>query len=151
MPVGKKSIQRAINAQNNTEQPVHKAPEKKEPELTVIELSAIGSEVGANIVASERLKSSMREYGVIEPILVVCDGKTCRLADGRKRYLAAKALGWTKIPAIVIQGDKSVFETLQRELNASVCREEAPSCNDIHEEKFRMISRISSEVSVELL
>ena len=157
MPVGKKSIQRAIDAQNKTEQSAPKAqakasaPAKKAPELTMVELSAISCEGRTGVYELEKLKSSMRAYGMIAPILLVCDGKTCRLADGYGRYLAAKELGWSKILAIVIPGNKAAFENLQRELSGSIRREEASACGSIHEEKFRVISRISSEVPVELL
>lgn len=157
MPVGKKSIQRAIDAQNKTEQLLPESRAKtsvfsrKEAELAMVELSSIDCEGRTGVYELERLKASMCEYGVISPILLVCDGKICRLADGYGRYLAAKELGWSKIPAVVISGDRFAFENLQRELKVSIGGKEPARCDDIHEEKFRMISRIGSEVPVELL
>ncbi len=155
MPVGKKSIQRAIDAQNRSEKsrPGESAAPKKEqrvPEFAMVALSAIDVEGRTGVYDRNALTNSVRTYGVIEPVLLVSDGKVCRLADGYGRYLAAKELGMERIPAVIIEGSRAAYEKLLREL-ASTAHRAAAGTDDIHEEKFRVISRISSEVPVELL
>jgi ParB family chromosome partitioning protein len=50
----------------------------------------------------EILKESMRNQGLIQPIVVVPKGDKFQLLVGQRRWLAAKGLGWDKIPAIVL-------------------------------------------------
>ncbi len=53
-----------------------------------------------------------REYeiraGLAEPLLVVKNGQKLILVDGHHRALAAKNLGWTKMPAYILQLEKEV-------------------------------------------
>lgn len=75
--------------------------------------------------ALEALAASIREHGVLQPIVVVKDEGQYKIVAGERRWRAAKLAGLEKIPAIVRTLDAqnrlelSVIENAQREdLNA---------------------------------
>jgi len=70
----------------------------------------------------EELSASIKEKGIIQPVVVRQVGEEFELVAGERRFLAAKKLGWERIPAII--GGKlskeemlefSLIENLQRE------------------------------------
>lgn len=69
----------------------------------------------------EELTDSIRENGVIQPILVVKDKNGYTIVAGERRWRAAKAAGLTKIPAIVKdytdnrKKQVALIENIQRE------------------------------------
>ncbi|HVP68074.1 MAG TPA: ParB/RepB/Spo0J family partition protein [Anaeromyxobacteraceae bacterium] len=73
----------------------------------------------------EELAASIREHGVVEPILVRRHGERYRIVAGERRWRAAQRAGLKEIPALVRDaGDREAFElalveNLQRaDLNA---------------------------------
>ena len=75
--------------------------------------------------ALEQLADSIREVGVLSPILVVEDGMRYRIVAGERRYRASRLAGLTSVPCIVRsmtteqQMEAALIENLQREdLNA---------------------------------
>jgi ParB family chromosome partitioning protein len=71
------------------------------------------------------LAASIREHGVIEPILVRRDGRGYRLVAGERRWRAAQRAGLKEIPAIIREASEreafelALVENLQRtDLNA---------------------------------
>ena len=68
----------------------------------------------------EELASSIKEYGVIQPILVRKFGEKYEIIAGERRYKASTMAGLTKIPAIVKNLDDkesskvALIENLQR-------------------------------------
>lgn len=73
----------------------------------------------------EELAASIREHGVVEPILVRRDGARYRIVAGERRWRAAQRAGLREIPAILREAsDREAFElalveNLQRaDLNA---------------------------------
>ncbi|HYG66789.1 MAG TPA: ParB/RepB/Spo0J family partition protein, partial [Anaeromyxobacteraceae bacterium] len=59
----------------------------------------------------EELAASMREHGVVEPILVRRDGAKYRIVAGERRWRAAQRAGLKEIPAIVRElNDREAFE-----------------------------------------
>ena len=75
--------------------------------------------------ALEALASSIREHGVLQPIVVTKEGDGYKIVAGERRWRAAKLAGLVKIPAIVRTLDAqnrlelSIIENAQREdLNA---------------------------------
>ena len=75
--------------------------------------------------AIEALAQSIREHGVLQPIVVVREDAQYRIVAGERRWRAAKLAGLDKIPAIVRTLDDqnrlelSLIENVQREdLNA---------------------------------
>lgn len=70
----------------------------------------------------EGLAQSIRENGILQPITVKkTDGKRFELVSGERRLRAARLVGFTKIPAIVVDIDEkdsavfSLLENLQRQ------------------------------------
>ncbi|MCG5125540.1 ParB/RepB/Spo0J family partition protein, partial [Candidatus Saccharibacteria bacterium] len=71
------------------------------------------------------LAESIREHGVLQPIVVVAEGNKYKIVAGERRYRASKMAGLEKIPAIIRtldaqnQLELSIIENAQREdLNA---------------------------------
>ncbi len=79
------------------------------------------------------LAASIKEYGVLSPILVrITEGGSYRLVAGERRFRACKLLGRETIPAVVDSGDddgvtlaKQIVENLQRQDLSSIERAEA--------------------------
>jgi ParB family chromosome partitioning protein len=73
----------------------------------------------------EELAASIREHGVVEPILVRKDGGKYRILAGERRWRAAQRAGLKEIPAVVREASEreafelALVENLQRaDLNA---------------------------------
>lgn len=78
-----------------------------------------------SVEALSALAESIREHGVLQPIVVVRDGGNYKIVAGERRYRASKMAGLEKIPAIIRTLDAqnrlelSIIENAQREdLNA---------------------------------
>ena len=71
--------------------------------------------------ALEELSNSIKEYGVLQPIILRDDGKSYTIIAGERRYKAAKLAGLEKIPAIIRTMDScevaliALVENIQRE------------------------------------
>ncbi len=68
--------------------------------------------------ALEELTASVRQRGILQPIIVKRDGDGYLIMAGERRYRAAKAAGLTVVPAIVRDDDANeiaLIENLQRE------------------------------------
>jgi len=53
----------------------------------------------------DELAESMRAVGLLQPITVVEHGGRFEVLVGHRRYLASRYLGWTEIPAMVVDGE----------------------------------------------
>jgi ParB family chromosome partitioning protein len=71
--------------------------------------------------AIDELANSIKEYGVIQPIIVTKKGKYYEIVAGERRWRASKRAGLTEIPAIIREDDErrnreiSLIENIQRE------------------------------------
>lgn len=69
----------------------------------------------------DELSDSISKHGVIQPIIVVKNGKTYQIVAGERRWRASKQAGLKKIPAIIREYDETkvmevaLIENLQRE------------------------------------
>ncbi|HSW60499.1 MAG TPA: ParB/RepB/Spo0J family partition protein [bacterium] len=65
------------------------------------------------------LAASIKQYGIIQPIVVKKEGSKYRIVAGERRFRAAKMAGLTEIKAILFKGEEdyqiSLIENLQRE------------------------------------
>ncbi|MBR4489620.1 ParB/RepB/Spo0J family partition protein [bacterium] len=65
------------------------------------------------------LAESIRQYGIIQPILVKKEGDFYRIVAGERRFRAAQMAGLSQVPVTVFKGDEeyqvSLIENLQRE------------------------------------
>lgn len=69
------------------------------------------------------LSASIKEKGIIQPVVVRQVGEEFELVTGERRFLAVKKLGWEKIPAI-ITGKLSKEEMLELSLIENLQRED---------------------------
>ena len=67
----------------------------------------------------KELADSIRQYGIIQPIVLKKDGGYYRIIAGERRYRAAKMIGMKEIKAVLFHGEEeyqvSLIENLQRE------------------------------------
>ena len=69
----------------------------------------------------DELANSIKEYGLIQPIIVTQKGKYYEIVAGERRWRASKRAGLKEIPAIVREDDErrnkeiSLIENIQRE------------------------------------
>lgn len=65
------------------------------------------------------LAESIKQYGIIQPILVKKEGALYRIIAGERRFRAAQLAGLTKVPVTIFKGEEeyqvSLIENLQRE------------------------------------
>jgi ParB family transcriptional regulator, chromosome partitioning protein len=86
----------------------------------------------------QNLANSIKEHGVIQPVVVVKDGDTYNLVVGERRWRAATRAGLSKIPALIRKKEEvrllemAIVENIQREdLNSM---EEAEALGQLAEE-----------------
>lgn len=67
----------------------------------------------------KELAESIKQYGIIQPIVVKKEGSKYRIVAGERRFRAAKMAGLTELRAILFKGEEdyqiSLIENLQRE------------------------------------
>ena len=136
-----------INALINTEMEDMKAskPAKKKTEEAVLELELDMIEPNRkqprkyfDETALEELAASLKQYGMIQPIVVKKSGDYYEIIAGERRWRAAKIAGLTKVPVVIKKWEEgeafeaALVENLQREdLNPM---EEAESYHRLQEE-----------------
>lgn len=138
MAVGKASIQRAMKAKLETiaeeKQSVQRSAAGRETGVSAMATTIkrdVSDEIQlqcpyipvADIIAEEvrltrTLLASIRTYGVIEPVLLYPSAEGYRILRGHRRVAAAKELGLTVVPAVVLQADAAKARLLHRELTA---------------------------------
>ncbi len=100
------------------------------------------------------LASSIREHGVVQPLVVVPRGEKFEIVAGERRYRAAQLAGLTRVPVVVRMKpsdrellELALVENLQREdLNAM---EEAEAFGRLKEEFSLTQEQIASRVGKE--
>lgn len=69
----------------------------------------------------EQLAESIREHGIVQPIVLKKEGSTYTIVAGERRWRASKSIGLKEIPAVIMElSDKqvleiSLIENIQRE------------------------------------
>lgn len=135
MALGKKGLGRGFESLIPTDlvaeefDPTRKE-DKKMSKLVELEITEVVRDEGQprrnfDKAALEELASSIREHGVLQPIVVVKQGGKYQIVAGERRWRASQLAGKTTIPAIVRTLDAqnklelSIIENAQREdLNA---------------------------------
>jgi ParB family transcriptional regulator, chromosome partitioning protein len=92
-----------------------------------------------NEASIEELARSVREHGIVQPLVVMRDGDRYKLIAGERRFRAAQKAGLTAVPVVVKDAVKStdvlqlaLVENIQREdLNPM---EEASAYYQLHDE-----------------
>ncbi|MGI0073784.1 MAG: ParB/RepB/Spo0J family partition protein [Nitrosotalea sp.] len=87
---------------------------KLEPEMPIDKIDVAKENVRkVQLTAGlDDLKGSIGELSLIQPVIVIAKGDRFKLIVGQRRFLAAKALGRTRIPALIIEPMDSVSQTL---------------------------------------
>ncbi|HUF17970.1 MAG TPA: ParB/RepB/Spo0J family partition protein, partial [Thermoanaerobaculia bacterium] len=107
-----------------------------------------------NEASIEELARSVREHGIVQPLLVTRQGDKFRLIAGERRFRAAKKAGLTTVPVVIKElaqeGDLlqiALIENIQREdLNPM---EEAVAYEQLHQEFGLTQEEISKKVGKE--
>lgn len=63
-----------------------------------------------SVEAMEGLKGSIREKGMLVPIVVVEEGEGYRLIAGSRRVLCARSLGLVRVPAMIVEAEQEWLE-----------------------------------------
>ena len=77
--------------------------------------------------ALAELKDSIFDVGLLAPISIAKQGTECRLLAGRRRFEACKQLGWTTIPARILDFRADKHAKARQELaglDENLCRED---------------------------
>ena len=102
------------------------------------------------------LAESIKQYGIIQPILVKKEGTVYRIVAGERRFRAAQIAGLTEVPVTIFKGEEeyqvSLIENLQREdLNpieiAEAYNELMERFNYTQDELSKKVGKSRSEVS----
>jgi ParB family chromosome partitioning protein len=90
--------------------------------LDIIDDPALAIRSNIDDESMDTLISSIRSFGVIQPILVKPVGERYEVIAGHRRLLASKAIGLLNIPAIVCNVDDITSEVMK--MHENFCRED---------------------------
>jgi ParB family chromosome partitioning protein len=120
----RKALGRGLNALLSADPPAV-ADENSEIAVDLIDPSPVQPRSHFDDRSLQELAMSIRENGIVQPVLVRPNGSRYELVAGERRWRAAKVAGMERIPAIIreIANDKvlelALIENIQREdLNA---------------------------------
>lgn len=158
MSIGKDSVKRAAA----TKKTAKHAEKKAETTIAEVAVADISYRSGK---ACPALAESIKENGVILPVILVKDGESLKVVDGAKRLNALKELGVTSVKAVILGDDaKKVKAELKKCGRASDCATECSgksvektagksvekavgtqSATDVKEEKFNLVKRLDED------
>lgn len=100
-----------------------------------------------------KMTESVKNYGVILPIIVTETPKGLKVVDGAKRLTALKELGIPTVKAVIIEDGKTVSGELKKFEKQEVVVEKIVEktvvkevvVDEIREEKFKIIKRLGEE------
>ena len=120
--MNRKALGRGLGALLGSDQIVSTGQESLELELDLIDPSTEQPRMRFDVEALERLAVSIREHGVVQPILVRRKGGRYELIAGERRWRAAQKAGLSTIPVIVKEVADS--DLLEIALTENVQRED---------------------------
>lgn len=150
MSIGKDSVKRAAA----TKKTAKHAEKKAETTIAEVAVADISYRSGK---ACPALAESIKENGVILPVILVKDGESLKVVDGAKRLNALKELGVTSVKAVILGDDaKKVKAELKKCGRAADCATECSgkpvekavgtqSATDVKEEKFNLVKRLDED------
>jgi ParB family chromosome partitioning protein len=107
-----------------------------------------------NEASIEELARSVREHGIVQPLVVTRSGDRYKLIAGERRFRAAQKAGLATVP-VVVKGDLTEGDALQIALIENIQREdlnpieEAVAYHQLHEEFGLTQEEISKRVGKE--
>ena len=99
--MNRKALGRGLGALLGSDQTVSIGQEAFEVDVDLIDPGAEQPRTRFDEVALERLTVSIREHGVVQPVLVRRHGARYELIAGERRWRAAQKAGLTRIPVVV--------------------------------------------------
>ena len=147
----KRKAKNAAVTKNNGSEQGNVSRETSEIKLSLIEPNIGQPRKDFDEDSLAELAASIKEHGVIQPIIVKKTGKTYRIIAGERRWRAARMAGLKEIPAIVREYDDketaeiALIENIQREDLNSI--EEAKAyrslIDDYHLTQEELAKRVS--------
>lgn len=141
MPIGKDSVKRAVTAKKVAK------PEFETTEYNMVEVSVADISYRA-AKACPVLVESVKENGVILPVVVIKDGDSLKLLDGAKRLNALKELKIPVVKAVVLNGDVKKIKAELKKCTPENCEAKPiEECKplDVKEEKFELVKRLGED------
>ena len=120
--MNRKALGRGLGALLGSDQTVSVGQEPFEVDVDLIDPGAEQPRTRFDEVALERLTVSIREHGVVQPVLVRRRGNRYELIAGERRWRAAQKAGLTRIPVVV--KDVADSDLLEIALTENVQRED---------------------------
>jgi ParB family chromosome partitioning protein len=119
--MNRKALGRGLGALLSSDQTVDLQPESSELDVSLIEANPSQPRTHFDEVGLGRLAESIKNHGVVQPVLVRRLGDRYELIAGERRWRAARIAGLSKIPVVIrdVQ-DKdlleiALIENIQRE------------------------------------
>src|SRR4029079_13193881 len=120
--MNRKALGRGLGALLGSDQTVSIGQEAFEVNVDLIDPGAEQPRTRFDEAALERLTVSIREHGVVQPVLVRRQGSRYELIAGERRWRAAQKAGLTQIPVVV--KDVADSDLLEIALTENVQRED---------------------------
>jgi len=117
----KKALGKGLKAFIPEEYGILKEERYAELDIEKLKPSSLQPRLKFNEDSIEELASSIKESGILQPVLVVPEGNHYTIIVGERRWRAAQKIGFKKIPSIIRamskaqQLETSLVENLQRE------------------------------------
>lgn len=147
----KRKAKNAAVRENNGGEQGNVSRETSEIKLSLIEPNTGQPRKDFDEDSLAELAASIKEHGVIQPIIVKKTGKTYRIIAGERRWRAARIAGLKEIPAIVREYDDketaeiALIENIQREDLNSI--EEAKAYRSLIEDYHLTQDELAKRVS----
>jgi len=150
----KQALGRGLSALLPGSEDVPRGTPLQEVELDRLVTGRFQPRRGFHEPALAELAASMREHGVVQPLIVVARGDQFEIVAGERRYRAAKLAGLERVPVVIREKpsdrellELALVENLQREdLNAM---EEAEAYGRLREEFSLTQEQIAAAVGKE--
>jgi ParB family chromosome partitioning protein len=120
--MSRKALGRGLGALLGSDQTVSTEPEPLEIDVDLIDPSSEQPRTRFDAEALDRLTVSIKEHGVVQPVLVRRRGNRYELIAGERRWRAAQKAGITKIPVVIREVDDA--DLLEIALTENVQRED---------------------------
>ncbi|MBE7090783.1 MAG: hypothetical protein E7363_02585 [Clostridiales bacterium] len=96
-------------------------------------------------------EAQVKAYGVTEPVVAWAKGSELFLLRGANTLQAAKALSINEVPAVILSLDETAAKAFCKQMNAIPKAEKAAPVPSIHEEKFRAVKSVKTDLPYYLL
>lgn len=128
--MNRKALGRGLGALLGSDQTVSTGPDTFEIDLDLIDPGSMQPRTRFDESSLDRLAESVREHGIVQPILVRRKGDRYELIAGERRWRAAQKAGLQKVPAVV--RDVADSDLLEIALTENVQREDLNPIEEAH-------------------